>query len=173
MFSQYTFPSINYKIHALSGFLNHCRPLGSFSRRQNDVFFFVFVFFFCFFFVVVVVVFSYFFQNMGLTFHSNCLISFFFKKVGLNISYKLSPITKTYLYNFDPIKPHFYIVKLGFTGVYISFLISAQKHKLWILVRTASSSFDQKYEKYQNFYLKTFSFFLWWNFQYIWIGVFS
>ena len=26
-----------------------------------------------------------------------------------------------------PIKPHFYIVKLGFTGVYIIFLISAQK----------------------------------------------
>ena len=37
-------------------------------------------------------------------------------------------ITKTYLYNFDPLKPHFYIVKLGFTGVYIIFLISAQKH---------------------------------------------
>ena len=35
-------------------------------------------------------------------------------------------ITKTYLYNFDPLKPHFYIEKLGFTGVYIIFLISAQ-----------------------------------------------
>ena len=34
-------------------------------------------------------------------------------------------ITKTRLYNFDPLKPHFYIVKLGFTGVYIIFLISA------------------------------------------------
>ena len=48
-------------------------------------------------------------------------------------------ITKTCLYNFDPLKPHFYIVKLGFTGVYIIFLISAQKHRLWVLVRTASS----------------------------------
>ena len=38
----------------------------------------------------------------------------------------LSPITKTCLYNVDPIKPHFYIVKLGFTGLYIIFLISAQ-----------------------------------------------
>ena len=47
-------------------------------------------------------------------------------------------ITKTYLYNFDPLKPHIYIVKLGFTGVYIIFLISAQKHRLWVLVRTAS-----------------------------------
>ena len=35
-------------------------------------------------------------------------------------------ITKTRLYNFDPFKPHFYIVKLGFTGVYIIFLIPAQ-----------------------------------------------
>ena len=49
-----------------------------------------------------------------------------------------SSITKTCLYNFDPLKPHFYIVKLGFTGVYIIFLISAQKHRLWVLVRTAS-----------------------------------
>ena len=35
-------------------------------------------------------------------------------------------IMKTRLYNFDPLKPHFYIVKLGFTGVYIIFLISVQ-----------------------------------------------
>ena len=35
-------------------------------------------------------------------------------------------ITKTRLYNFDPLKPHFYIVKLGSTGVYIIFLISAK-----------------------------------------------
>ena len=48
-------------------------------------------------------------------------------------------ITKTYLhvYDFDPLKPHFYIVKLGFTGVYIIFLTSVQKHRLWVLVRTA------------------------------------
>ena len=47
-------------------------------------------------------------------------------------------ITKTCLCNFDTIKPHYYIVKLGFTGVYIIFLISSQKHRLWVLVRTAS-----------------------------------
>ena len=35
-------------------------------------------------------------------------------------------ITKPCLYNFDPLKPHFYIVKLGFTGVFIIFFISAQ-----------------------------------------------
>ena len=32
-------------------------------------------------------------------------------------------ITKTCLYKFHPLQPHFYIVKLGFTGVYIIFLI--------------------------------------------------
>ena len=35
-------------------------------------------------------------------------------------------ITKTCLYYFDPLKPHFYIVKLGFAWVYAIFLISAQ-----------------------------------------------
>ena len=48
-------------------------------------------------------------------------------------------ITKTYLCNFDSLKPHFYIAKLGFTGIYIIFLISAQEHRLWIFVRTASA----------------------------------
>ena len=37
-----------------------------------------------------------------------------------------------------PLTPHFYIVKLGFTGVYIFFLIFALKHRSWVLVRTAS-----------------------------------
>ena len=40
-------------------------------------------------------------------------------------------ITKTRLYNSDPLGPYFYIVKLGFIGVYIIFFISAQKHRLW------------------------------------------
>ena len=31
-------------------------------------------------------------------------------------------ITKTYLYNIDPLNPHFYIVKLGFTGLNNIFL---------------------------------------------------
>ena len=43
-------------------------------------------------------------------------------------------ITKTHLYNFDPLKPHFYIVKLGFTRVYIIFLISAQNIDCWYLL---------------------------------------
>ena len=53
------------------------------------------------------------------------------KELNESIHNYIDYITKTYLYNFDPFKPHFYIVKLGFTGVYISFLISALKHRLW------------------------------------------
>ena len=45
--------------------------------------------------------------------------------VFASTAFRLS-ITKTCLYNFDPLKNHFYIVKLEFTGVYIIFLISAQ-----------------------------------------------
>ena len=41
---------------------------------------------------------------------------------------KLHRITKTRLYNFDPINPHFYIVKLCFTWVYIIFLILLKKY---------------------------------------------
>ena len=48
-----------------------------------------------FFFCVCVCVFFFFF------------LFFFFRNIS---------ITKTCLYNFDPLKPHFYIVKLGFTG---------------------------------------------------------
>ena len=44
------------------------------------------------------------------------------------LKFNSASITKTRLYHFDPLKPHFYIyiVKLGFTGVYIMFLISAK-----------------------------------------------
>ena len=37
-----------------------------------------------------------------------------------------SNCAQTCLYNFDPLKPHFYVVKLGFTLIYIVFLIAAQ-----------------------------------------------
>ena len=51
-------------------------------------------------------------------------------------SFRQHYITKTFLYNIDSFKPHFYVVKRGLTGVYIIFLISTQKYKLWVLVRT-------------------------------------
>ena len=71
-------------------------------------------------------------------------------------------ITKTYLYNFDPLKPHFYIVKLGFTGVYIIFHISAQNidcgYSLEPPRRGGSNEyhdlcFEQKYEKISAFFV--------------------
>ena len=37
-------------------------------------------------------------------------------------------ITKSRLYKFDPLKPHLYIVKLWFTGVYVIFLILLKKN---------------------------------------------
>ena len=78
----------------------------------------------------------------------------------LSMSWNLVSITKTYLYNFDPLKPYCYIVKLGFTGVYIIFLISAQnmdcRYSLEQPRRGGSNeyhnlSFEQKYENNQNF----------------------
>ena len=63
---------------------------------------------------------------MGATWPSfNANISDFRKSQG-NCFFFYPNIRKTCLYNFDPLKPHFYIVKLGFTGVYIIFVISAQ-----------------------------------------------
>ena len=71
-------------------------------------------------------------------------------------------ITKTRLYKFDPLKPHFYIVKLGFTEVYIIFLILLKNidcgcsleppHLIEaVLTSTHNLCFEQKYGKYQNF----------------------
>ena len=64
-------------------------------------------------------------------------------------------ITKTCLYNIEPLKPHFYIVKLGFIGVYIIFLISAQNIDCGYSLELGSneypqSMFKQKFEKYQR-----------------------
>ena len=45
------------------------------------------------------------------------------KKHSVSVQLRVEKyITKTCLYNNDPLKLHFYIVKLGFTGVYIIFL---------------------------------------------------
>ena len=79
-------------------------------------------------------------------------------------------ITKTYLYNFDSLKPHFYIVKLGFAGVYIIFLIFALKHKFWVLLepprRGSSNEYPQSVlsrnmKKISEFLFKNFQFFFW------------
>ena len=61
------------------------------------------------------------------------------------------------------LKPHFCIIKLGFTRIYIIFLISAQKHRLWVLEAVLTSTqnlcFEQEYEKHQNFLSENCPFF--------------
>ena len=94
----------------------------------------------------------------------------------------LYDITKTCLYNFDPLKPHFYIVKLGFAGVYIIFVIYAKNidcgYSLEPPRRGGSNEYPQSmfraeiWKIWEFLYLKIFSFWRW-NFLYIWIGVFS
>ena len=66
-------------------------------------------------------------------------------------------ITKTCQYNFDPLKPHYYIVKLGFTRLYTICLISAQKHRLWVLVRTPLMFWAEIW-KLPKFFIGKFSF---------------
>ena len=80
----------------------------------------------------------------------------------------LVAITKTCLYNYDPLKPHFYIVKLGFTGIYIIFLISAQNldcgYSLEPSGRVGSNEYPQSMflsrnmKKYQIFLSENFHF---------------
>ena len=55
-----------------------------------------------------------------------------------NLKYKKT-IKKTCPCNVYSLKPHFYIVKQGYAGVYLFFLIFAPKHRLWVPVRTASA----------------------------------
>ena len=103
-------------------------------------------------------------------------------KAKIRNNLRIPIITKTHLYNFDPLKPHFYIVKLGFTGVYIIFLISAQNIDCGYSLEPPRRGGSNEYPKSmfrveiwkisRVFYLNIFSFW-WWNFPYIWIGVFS
>ena len=98
----------------------------------------------------------------------------------VNVAFPISTITITCLYNVDSLKQHFYIVKLGFTGVYIIFLIFARKRKqrLWVLVRTASprrflrvpqSMFWAEIWKISEFLFlsEDFSFWMWYQLSYI------
>ena len=57
-----------------------------------------------------------------------------------------------YLYNLDPLKPHFYLVKMEFTGVYIIFLISAKNIKT-VLTSTHNLCFEQEYENIRFFFI--------------------
>ena len=86
--------------------------------------------------------------------------------------------TKTCLYKCDPLKPHFYIVKLGLQG-YTLFFIFLPKNIDCGYSKNIDCGFSleplflsRNMKNIRVFYLKIFSFWRW-NFLYIWIGVFS
>ena len=95
----------------------------------------------------------------------------------LNISISIllqSPFTtKTSLYDTDPLKPHFYIVKLGLWGYTLFFLFLLKNTDYgyslepprWggsnakaVLTSTHNLCFEQKYENYQRFLSENFQF---------------
>ena len=69
---------------------------------------------------------------------------------------------------FDPLKPHFYIENLGYTGVYIIFLFllknidcgySLEPLAEAVLTSTHNLCFEQNYEKCQDFLSENFQIF--------------
>ena len=77
--------------------------------------------------------------------------------------------TKLCIYNFDLLKPHFYVVKLGFTGVYIVFFLFLLKnidcgYSLEPPYRGGSNEYPQSmfraeiWKMSEFFYLKIFIF---------------
>ena len=71
------------------------------------------------------------------------------KKIYINTFWL---IRETYLYNFDPLKPHFYVIKLEFTGVYIIFFISAQNIDCGYSLELPQQGSSNKYP--QSMFLK-------------------
>ena len=108
--------------------------------------------------------------------------AFFHHRAEKLILYTCISITKTCLCNIDPIKPRFYIVKLGFTWftLFFSFLpknidcgYSLEPPRRGGSNKYHNLCFEQKYEKISEFFrLKIFSFRRWY-FLLIWIGIFS
>ena len=89
-----------------------------------------------------------------------------------------------YPYNFDPLKPHFYIVKLGFTEVYIHYFpYFCSEHRLWYSLEPPRRVLQSMFFHNLCFWaeIRKISVFLSEIFQflevkfsiYIWIGVFS
>ena len=77
-------------------------------------------------------------------------------------------ITKIYLYNFDPLKPHFYIIKLWFTGVYIIFLFCSKNLDCGYSLEPPRRGGSNEYPQ-SMFWVEIWkiSEFLSWNFQFL------
>ena len=89
-------------------------------------------------------------------------------------------IKKTCSWKLNPLIPHFYIAKLGFTRVYLFFLFFNQniyyefllepprRGASVVLTCTHNACFEQKYKKkYQNFSNEIFNVCFWKNYLYI------
>ena len=113
---------------------------------------------FCFFFIISL--FSFLLnhlKNVTLPIDLNCA------PILLQICFCF--ITRTCLYYVEPLKPLLYCTT-GVYRVYIIFLISAQKHRLWVLVTTASPRrfyreptiyvFAHKYDKISEYFSEYF-----------------
>ena len=89
---------------------------------------------------------------------------------------------KTSLFNFDPLKPHLYVVKLGLQGYTLLFLFLLKNmdcgYSLELPRHGGSNEYPQSmfwaeiWKMSKFFYLKIFKFFGG-KIQYIWIGLFS
>ena len=84
-------------------------PKIKFMAQHMQLLKYIFIYLFSFLNFVLTFFFFIDFKLLHVILHNNIM----------KISEILNNITKTYLYNFDPLEPHFYIVKLGFTGVHI------------------------------------------------------
>ena len=91
------------------------------------------------------------FKLKALTFFFSCISS---KIHGESLSEAIlaediliSAITIKCLYTFDPLKPHIYIVKLGFTGVYIIFLFLLKNIDLGYLLEPPRRGGSNEYPK--------------------------
>ena len=82
-------------------------------------------------------------------------------------------ITKTYLYKFDPLKPNFYIVKLGFTWVYIIFLVSAQNIDCGYSLEPHWQGGSNQYQQSMFWEIWKISEFLSENFQFFGVEIFN
>ena len=75
-------------------------------------------------------------------------------------------MTKTCLYNFDPLKSHFYIVKLRFTGVYIFFLFLFKNIDCGSKLEPPRRGGSNEYPK-SMFWAEIYQI-LFWNFSFFW-----
>ena len=71
--------------------------------------------------------------------------------------------TKTRLYDFDPLKPHLYICKAGVYRGNIIFLISAQKHRLWVLGGSEQKLQNIRVDLSENFHFLVVKFLVYLN----------